>query len=50
MVPQQTVFIVETLGKYSKTLDPGLRLIFPFIQKVAYIQNLKEQACVLHAQ
>lgn len=35
VVKQQSVRIVETLGKYSYTLQPGLKLVIPIIQKVA---------------
>ncbi len=30
-VPQQQAFVIETLGKYSKTLNPGLSFLIPFI-------------------
>lgn len=41
-VPQQQAWIVERLGKYTKTLTPGLNLIIPFIDRVAYKHSLKE--------
>ena len=44
IVPQQQAWIVERLGKYSKTLQPGLNFILPFIDKVAYKHTLKEKA------
>ena len=44
IVPQQQAWIVERLGKYSKTLQPGLSFILPFIDKVAYKHTLKEKA------
>jgi len=44
IVPAQTVQIVERLGKYTKTLSNGFHVLVPFIDKVRYSQNLKEQA------
>ncbi|MDE3016621.1 MAG: paraslipin [Pseudomonadota bacterium] len=43
-VPQQQAWIVETLGKFDRRLEPGLSIIIPFIQKVAYKHSLKENA------
>jgi len=43
-VPQQQAWIVESLGKFDRTLEPGLNLIIPFIQQVAYKHSLKEMA------
>lgn len=42
VVPQQTAWIVERLGKYKTTLNPGLNFIIPFIDRVAYKHSLKE--------
>ncbi|MBY0379982.1 MAG: SPFH/Band 7/PHB domain protein [Burkholderiales bacterium] len=44
IVPQQQAWIVERLGKYNKTLQPGLSFILPFIDRVAYKHTLKEKA------
>jgi len=44
IVPQKEASIVERLGKYSKTLEAGFHILFPFIDKVAYKHTLKEQA------
>ncbi|MBN2416399.1 paraslipin [bacterium] len=44
IVPQKSAFIVERLGKYQKTLEAGLHILVPFIDKVAYKHTLKEQA------
>lgn len=43
MVPAKSEFIVERLGKYSKTLRAGFHLLIPLIENVIYIQNLKEK-------
>ena len=42
IVPQQHVWVVEKLGKYDRTLTPGLKFVFPFIERVAYKHSLKE--------
>jgi regulator of protease activity HflC (stomatin/prohibitin superfamily) len=44
IVPQQSAFVVETLGKYSRTLRAGFHILFPFVERVAYRLSLKEQA------
>ena len=44
VVPQRSAFIVERLGRYSKTLDAGLHFLFPLIDRIAYRHTLKEQA------
>ena len=42
VVPQQNAWVVERLGKYHATLEPGLNIIVPFIDKVEYRHSLKE--------
>lgn len=42
VVPQQHAWVVERLGKYDRTLAPGLSLIVPFVDRVAYRHMLKE--------
>jgi regulator of protease activity HflC (stomatin/prohibitin superfamily) len=44
VVPQQSAFIVELLGKYSRTLSAGFHILVPFMENVAYKHNLKERA------
>src|SRR5215831_16123593 len=44
VVPQQSAFIVELLGKYSRTLSAGLHILVPFMENVAYKHNLKARA------
>jgi len=44
VVPQQSAYVVENLGKYSRTLHAGFHILTPFIERVAYRHNLKEQA------
>ena len=42
IVPQQNAWIVERLGRYDRTLTPGLKFVVPFIERVAYKHSLKE--------
>jgi regulator of protease activity HflC (stomatin/prohibitin superfamily) len=42
IVPQQNAWVVERLGKYDRTLVPGLSFVIPFIERVAYKHSLKE--------
>jgi len=44
IVPQKQAFIVERLGRYHCTLDAGLHLLVPIIDRVSYKHTLKEQA------
>ncbi len=44
VVPQQTAFVVERLGKFSGVLDAGFHILIPFIDLVRYRHTLKEQA------
>ncbi|MBN8706896.1 MAG: paraslipin [Bacteroidetes bacterium] len=43
VVPQQSAFIIERLGKFYVTLQAGVSYIVPFIDRVAYRHTLKEQ-------
>ena len=43
IVPQARAGIVERLGRYTRTLDPGLTLIIPFIDRVKPLIDLREQ-------
>ncbi|MDG2155291.1 MAG: paraslipin [Gammaproteobacteria bacterium] len=42
IVPQQHAFVVENLGKYSRTLRAGFHILIPFIERAAYKHSLKE--------
>lgn len=42
VVPQQHAWVVERLGKYHATLAPGLNIVVPFIDRIAYKHSLKE--------
>ena len=42
VVPQQHAWVVERLGKYHGTLGPGLNIVVPFVDRIAYKHSLKE--------
>lgn len=43
IVPQEHAWVIENFGKYKKTLGPGLHIVIPIVQKVAYKHTLKEE-------
>lgn len=43
-VPQQEAWIIERFGKFHKTLSAGLNILMPIIDRISYIQSLKEIA------
>ncbi|SPO04816.1 related to stomatin family, may link integral membrane proteins to the peripheral cytoskeleton [Cephalotrichum gorgonifer] len=49
-VPQQTAWVVERMGKFSRILPPGLAVLFPFIDRIAYVKSLKENAFEIPSQ
>ncbi|ETS78587.1 hypothitical protein [Pestalotiopsis fici W106-1] len=49
-VPQQTAWIVERMGKFNRILPPGLTVLVPFIDRIAYVKSLKEQAFEIPSQ
>jgi regulator of protease activity HflC (stomatin/prohibitin superfamily) len=44
IVPQKKAYVVERLGKYSRTIEAGFHMLVPFLDKLAYRHTLKEQA------
>jgi len=42
IVPQQNAWVVERLGKFDRSLTPGLKFVIPFVERVAYKHSLKE--------
>jgi regulator of protease activity HflC (stomatin/prohibitin superfamily) len=50
VVPQQSAYIVEYLGKYRKTIKAGFHILIPFVERVAYKHNLKERAVDIQEQ
>ncbi len=50
IVPQRQAFVIERLGKYSRTLSAGFHILLPFIDRVAYKHSLKEVAVDVPSQ
>lgn len=49
-VPQQTAWIVERMGKFNRILEPGLAILVPFLDRIAYVKSLKEAAIEIPSQ
>src|SRR6186713_1793851 len=50
VVPQQSAYVVENLGRYSKTLEAGFHILVPFMDVIRYRHSLKETALDIPAQ
>ena len=50
VVPQQSAYVVERLGRYSGTLAAGFHILWPFVDVVRYRHSLKEAALDIPAQ
>jgi regulator of protease activity HflC (stomatin/prohibitin superfamily) len=44
VVPQQSAFVIESLGRYSRTIQAGFHILVPFVERIAYRHSLKEEA------
>jgi len=49
-VPQQTAWIVERMGKFNRILQPGLAILIPLLDRIAYVKSLKEAAIEIPSQ
>lgn len=49
-VPQQTAWIVERMGRFNRILEPGLAILIPFLDRIAYVKSLKEVAIEIPSQ
>ncbi len=50
IVPQQQAWIIEKLGRFDRKLEPGLNILIPYIERIAYRHSLKEYAYDVHEQ
>jgi regulator of protease activity HflC (stomatin/prohibitin superfamily) len=50
VVPQQSAYVVERLGRYSNTLSAGFHILMPFVDTIRYRHSLKELAVDIPAQ
>ena len=49
-MPQQRAAVIERLGRFHATLEPGFHFLIPFIDRIAYIHSLKEEAITIPNQ
>ena len=50
LVPQGSKWVIQRLGKFHKTLNPGLNILIPYIDTVAYKVTTKDQVLDIHSQ
>jgi len=49
-VPQQEAWVVERFGRFHRILEPGFAILIPIIDKISYVQTLKELATEIPSQ
>lgn len=50
IVPEREAYVIERFGKFNRILDAGIHLLIPFVDRIAYIHSLKEEAIPISYQ
>ena len=50
IIPQGYNYTVENFGRYTRTLQPGLHLLIPVVERIGYKMNMKEQVLDIPGQ
>jgi regulator of protease activity HflC (stomatin/prohibitin superfamily) len=50
VIPQARAGVIERLGRYSRTLTPGLSIVVPFVDRLRQLQDMREQAVSFEPQ
>jgi len=50
IVPQQSAWVIERFGKFQKVLSPGIHLLIPVVDRIAYVHSMKEEAINIPGQ
>jgi regulator of protease activity HflC (stomatin/prohibitin superfamily) len=50
VIPQARAGVIERLGRYSRTLTPGLAIVIPFVDRLRQLQDMREQAVSFEPQ
>ena len=49
-VPQQQAWVIERMGRFNRILEPGINVLVPIIDRISYVQSLKEMAIEIPQQ
>lgn len=50
IVPEKSAYVIERFGRFLTVLSPGLHLLIPFVDRIAYVHSLKEETIPIHRQ
>ena len=50
IVPEKSAYVIERFGRFLTVLSPGLHLLIPLVDRIAYVHSLKEETIPIHRQ